>query len=496
MQICFVASEVHPFAKTGGLADVGGSLPVELARLGHQVTVFMPAYRTIWQSQRPIDITPHRFSIPIGQKMVDGGLLQSSLPDSNVPVYLVDQPSYFDRPALYGQGSEDFSDNCERFSFFCRAVLESMDALELRPDVVHCNDWQTGLIPALLRTEDVTRSRDTQPATLLTIHNLAYQGSFWHWDMVLTGIDWKYFNWRQMEFYGKLNLLKTGIVFADGITTVSPRYAQEIQTSDFGCGLEGVLRHRRDSIFGILNGIDTMEWDPSRDERIAVRYDPSNWREGKSACKRALQDELGLRPDGNVPLIGSIGRLAAQKGWAIMLPVLEHWLAHERAQWAILGSGDWEYHQALQGLAEKYPGRLGVRLEFSSDLAHRIEAGADLFVMPSRYEPCGLNQMYSQRYGTPPVVFHTGGLADTVVDASEENLRQNIANGFSFSDHTADEFQQVLRRATETYVKQPDVWQQLVRCGMRQDWSWQRSARRYLEVYGSIAAARRADLSA
>ncbi len=492
MKIVFATSEVVPFAKTGGLADVCGTLPIELEKLGHEVVVFVPAYRAIWQSQQTIDITPVKFSISIGKKPVEGGLLRSSLPNSNVIVYLVDQPAYFDRPALYGQANEDYLDNCERFAFFCRAVLESIGALKLQPDVLHCNDWQTGLIPALYQTDFRTRPGYPSLATLMTIHNLAYQGSFWHWDMLLTGIDWKYFNWQQMEFFGQLNLLKTGIVFADAINTVSPHYAEEMQTYEYGCGLEGVLRHRGEAITGILNGIDMVEWDPARDEEIVARYDWTTWREGKAACKMALQKELGLLVSPTTPLIGSIGRLASQKGWALNLPVMEKWLAQSNVQWAVLGSGDWEYHQALEDLARRFPGKLGVRLDFANGLAHRIEAAADMFLMPSRYEPCGLNQMYSLRYGALPIVFHTGGLADTVVDASDENIQQKTANGFSFREFTADELNTTLKRAIDTYNDFPGLWDQMVVRGMKQDWSWTQSARRYQSVYQQIAAASQA----
>ncbi len=496
MNIVFVTSEVVPFSKTGGLADVCGTLPIELEKLGHKVVVFVPAYRSIWQAELPIDIAPFKFSITIGKKSVEGGLLRSTLPNSNVVVYLVDQPGYFDRPALYGQGNEDYHDNCERFSFFCRAVLESIELLKLCPDVLHCNDWQTGLIPALYQTE--YRLRPSYPAagTLMTIHNLAYQGSFWHWDMLLTGIDWKYFNWQQMEFFGQLNLLKTGVVFADAITTVSPRYAMEMQTYEYGCGLEGVLRHRSDSITGILNGIDMVEWDPANDAHLIAHFDGTTWREGKAACKMALQKELGLHISPTTPLIGSIGRLVSQKGWALILPTLEKWLTRSEVQWAILGSGDWEYHQALEDLARRFPGKLGLRLEFDNGLAHRIEAGADLFLMPSRYEPCGLNQMFSLRYGAVPIVFHTGGLADTVVDASDENIQQKTANGFSFREFSADELHATLTRAIDTYNDYPGLWDQIVVRGMKQDWSWSQSAQRYQDVYQRAATAARASHSA
>lgn len=492
MNIVLISSEVVPFAKTGGLADVCGTLPIELERLGHQVSVFLPAYRSIWQSQRTIDITPVKLAIPVGSRTIEGGLLRSELPNSRVPVFLVDQPAYFDRPALYGEGNEDFPDNCERYVFFCRAVLESIGSLQLQPDILHCNDWQTGLIPALYETEFRLRKGYPTAATLMTIHNLAYQGQFWHWDMELTGIDWKFFNWRQMEFYGQLNLLKTGIVFADAISTVSPRYAEEIQTAEYGCGLEGVLRHRSDSITGILNGIDVLEWDPARDPYLSARYDKNQWRQGKAACKTALQQELGLRISPTQPLVGSIGRLASQKGWALILPVLEKWLQHGDVSWAVLGSGDWEYHQALEDLARRFPDKLGLRLEFANELAHRIEAGADLFLMPSRYEPCGLNQLYSLRYGTLPVVFQTGGLADTVVDATDANVREKTANGFSFDEFSADALDATLRRAVDTHHGKPGWWDQMVVRGMSQDWSWAKSAAKYESLYQQILAKTRA----
>lgn len=490
MRILFASSEATPFCKTGGLADVCGSLPVELANAGHEVTLFLPAYRTIWQAEQPIDITPIRFSIPIGKKVVEGGLLRGQLPRSNVTVYFVEQPAYFDRAELYGEGGEAYHDNCERFVFFCRAILESIDRLHLQPDVLHLNDWQTGLIPALYQTEYRQRPGFPSMATLLTIHNLAYQGSFWHWDMLLTGMDWKYFNWQQMEFFGHLNLLKTGIVFSDAITTVSPRYAEEIQTSEYGCGLEGVLRHRRQDLSGILNGIDVQEWNPAEDPFLIARYDSTTWREGKAACKMALQKELGLEISPSRPLIGNIGRLASQKGWVLILPILEQLLRESDVAWAVLGSGDWEYHQALNELAQRYPTKLGVRLQFDPGLAHRIEAGADMFLMPSRYEPCGLNQMYSLRYGALPIVFHTGGLADTVVDASDENLEQRTANGFSFREFTAEQLRATLCRAIQTYNDHPGLWNQMVVRGMQQDWSWAQSARRYQDVYERLLAHR------
>ena len=302
VNILLASSEVTPFSKTGGLADVSGSLPVALAKLGQKPLVITPAYRSLMKAgvaTRPINVT---LDIPIGGKIVRGGLLRGTLPGCDVPVYFVDQPGYFDRRDLYREDGEDYKDNCERFVFFCRAVMEAIRLLELPVDVLHCNDWQTGLIPALLRIEYSHARGYEDIVSLLTIHNMAYQGTFWHWDMLLTGLDWKYFNWRQMEFYGNLNLLKTGIVFADAITTVSPRYADEIQDPPHGCGLEGVLQQRHVDLYGIINGVDYDIWDPAKDDQLPRRYDASTWRVGEVGLQT-----IALRGNGS-PLQTRTGR--------------------------------------------------------------------------------------------------------------------------------------------------------------------------------------------
>ncbi len=483
MKLVLVSSEVEPFAKTGGLADVCGSLPRELRRLGHDVSIFLPAYRSIWRTDATIEFTPIEYTVRIGSRTVEGRLLQSFLPGSDVPIYFVHQPAYFDREHLYASGQEDYPDNCERFVFFCRAVLESLRQLGGPPDLLHCNDWQTGLIPALLRTEPREYLDFAGVRTLLTIHNLAYQGCFGSWGMELTGIDRQHFNWRQMEFYGQLNLLKTGIVFADAISTVSPRYAREIQTKEFGHGLEGVLRARADDLIGILNGIDVVKWNPASDPHLPQSYDVGSWREGKAAAKQAVQTALGLPESPHTPLIGCVGRLVSQKGWDLILQALDRLLTTSDVQWGVLGTGDWEIQQGLEYFRRRHPQRLGVRLEFSEGLAHLIEAGSDLFLMPSRYEPCGLNQMYSLRYGAVPVVFFTGGLADTVVDTHHETLHNLTANGFVFHEYDMESMVDALRRAVQIQQDHPRVWDQIVATGMREDWSWARSARQYELLY-------------
>ncbi len=491
MNVLIASSEVGPFAKTGGLADVCGALPLALSRLGAQPTVVMPAFRRhIAKSGLPIHDTEISFDIPIGTKVVPGRLLQSQLPGSNVPVYFVDQPDYFDRAELYREKGADYKDNCERFVFFCRAVMESIRLLELNVDVVHCNDWQTGLIPAYLRCEYQHAHGYEHVVSLMTIHNLAYQGRFWLWDMLLTGLDWKYFNWKQMEFYGDLNLLKTGIVFADAVSTVSRRYAQEIQTPELGCGLEGVLQQRADMLHGIINGVEDAVWNPATDPLIPMKYTVANWPDGKGVCKAALQATFNLPAAPDTPVIGLIGRLADQKGWDLVAAVMKRWVRDVDAQWVILGAGEPQYHELLASLAREHPNRIGVKLEFSEKLAHLIEAGSDMFLMPSRYEPCGLNQLYSLKYGTVPVVRETGGLADTVRDLTSDSLSAGAATGFSFAPYDPSALEETLRRAMEVFVQQPAVWSNLVETGMQQDWSWGNSARRYLELYRQMIAIR------
>ena len=483
MNILMASSEVVPFAKTGGLADVCGTLPIELSKLGNQVHVFLPAFRQALNSGQTIEDTGIRFQLPIGGRIVEGKLLKSHLPGSNVPVYLIEQPEYFDRVELYREEGEDYKDNCERFVFFSRAVLESIRLLNLDIDVVHANDWQTGLIPAYLKTEYCDAPGYDRIGSLLTIHNMAYQGTFWHWDMLLTGLDWKYFNMHQMQYYGKLNLLKTGIVFADSINTVSQRYSQEIQNEPHGCGLEDVLRQKRDVLSGIINGVDYTEWNPQSDELIAKAFGPENWQDGKAECKRALQNEFGLPEDPSAPLLGIVGRLADQKGFDLIAKIIEHWAQSTNVQWAILGTGEPHYHDLLGRLANQYRSNIGVKLEFSNRLAHVVEAGSDMFVMPSLYEPCGLNQLYSLKYGTVPVVHSTGGLADTIADMTGENLATSRANGFSFYSYDPAALDSALGRAVDTYRNDRNAWNQLVQTGMQQDWSWGLSAEKYVQLY-------------
>jgi len=320
---------------------------------------------------------------------------------------------------------------------------------------------------------------------------MAFQGTFWHWDMLLTGIDWKYFNWHQMEFHDNLNLLKTGVVFADSINTVSPRYAQEIQTHPLGCGLEGVLSHRSDVLTGIVNGVDYSIWNPALDHHLPKKFGPDDWEHGKRACKLALQQEMTLPENPDVPVVGIVGRLTDQKGFDLVSKVMMQWAHSREVQWVILGTGQPKYHEMLQQLASEFPQKVAVRLEFSDPLAHRIEAGADMFLMPSRFEPCGLNQMYSLKYGTVPIVRTTGGLADTVTDTTADSLTAGTATGFRFGDYSELALEEALARACEIYTKRRDTWNQIVVTGMCQDWSWERSARQYGALYEQTTSRRR-----
>jgi starch synthase len=489
VNIVFVASEAVPFAKTGGLADVAGALPRAVAELGHETALFIPCYRKVWEKATDLIGTGLSIQIPVGANTVRGHVFESRLPNSDVPVYLVDQPRYFDRDGFYGHLGHDFDDNCERFVFFQRAVLEASSALGLRPDVFHCNDWQTGLIPAYLKSLywDSPGLRDA--GALFTIHNLAYQGLFWHWDVPLTGLPWSLFNQQGLEFHGKLSFLKSGLVFSDMLSTVSPTYAREIQTQRQGAGLDGLLRERRADLRGIVNGIDADLWSPALEPMLAERYDADTVATGKAACKAWLQEHAGLpvRPD--VPLFAQIGRLDPQKGWDLLADVADRLLQHD-VQLVVLGTGHPKYHDLLQGLAARYPDKVWAHLGFSDELAHQIEAGADVFLMPSLFEPCGLNQLYSLAHGTVPVVHATGGLVDTVIDLTPATLADGTATGFVFGEPNPASLWGALARVLGTW-RDRETWAKLVDAGMRADWSWDRSARKYVEIYREIVRRRR-----
>ena len=493
MRIVFASSEAVPFSKTGGLADVATALPKSLALIGHDVSLITPYYPQVIKKNGAevpaIEQTGISFRVAVGSKFVDGRILRSTLPGSRVTVFLIEQPYYFDRPGLYVELDQDYRDNCERFVFFSRAVMEASRVLGLKPDIVHANDWQTGLVPALVNIECRGTPGFEKTASVFTIHNMSFQGQFWHWDMLLTGLDWKYFNWRQMECYGHLNLLKTGISFADIVTTVSPTYSHEIQTPEFGCGLNGALSSRQSDLVGILNGVDTEVWNPSVDTSIAKTYSASSLDDGKAACKAALQSRLGLPVRPSVLLLGSISRMTHQKGFQL-LEQCSSMLLDQDLQMVFLGSGEPRFESLLLKLAQDHPEKVATHIGYDEELSHQIEAGADAFLMPSEFEPCGLNQMYSLIYGTVPIVRAVGGLADSVIDASDENVANGTANGFSFREFRSDVLFWNICRARAMFSDKLK-WQRLQQAGMKRDWSWKQSANEYMQVYERALAKRR-----
>ncbi len=496
LNVLFVASEVAGFAKTGGLADVAGALPRALAQLGHRVAVVMPFHRAVRYGKQPVEPTPHVLTVPIGTRTLACRLLRGTLPKSDVPVFFIDAPDYFDRDdpptgrGLYQQTmpggyKADYPDNAERFVFFSRAVMAAVPHVGFVPDVLHANDWQTGLLPVYVSEALRLRAEYSHVRTVFTIHNIAYQGMFNRGVMDLTGLPGYLFNHSQLEYHGHLNFLKSGVVYADAVNTVSPTYSREIQTAEYGCGLEGLLGQVRYKLSGIVNGVDYGEWDPAHDPLIPARFDRESVFEQKPKNKAALQGQYHLPVDAAKPVMGMVARLVNQKGVDLVMSSAPGFL-DMGCQLVFLGDGDREYHDQLQGLRDRHPDQVGVFLGFDESLAHLVEAGSDLFLMPSRYEPSGLNQLYSLKYGTPPVVRATGGLADTIVNASEENIRNGTGTGFSFQDYTAHALYETVKWALTLYRTRPDDFRRVVLSAMKQDWSWTRSAAKYEELYRKV----------
>jgi starch synthase len=484
VKVVYLSSEVMPFAKTGGLADIAGALPKSLQKQGVDIIVIMPLYGMIKDHQYPLSKIDLQVVVKVGGNLKYGYVYKGLLPDSQVPVYFLDNEQYYGRKGLYNYPgtTRDFEDNSERFIFFDQAVLEIIDKLNVHPDIVHCNDWQTGLIPVYLKTKYVKRKCFKNTKTIMTIHNLAYQGIFWHWDMNLTGLDWSLFNWKQLEFYGKLNFLKAGITFSDCITTVSKTYAKEIQTPEYGAGLNNALQERAKDLYGITNGIDYTIWNPENDKFIAANYGVKD-STGKQICKKALQKKFKL-PRKDVPIIGMITRLIDQKGLDLIVAKFRD-LMKINLQFVLLGIGEHRYHKVFQNYAKIFSDKTAVKLTFDECSAHEIEAGSDMFLMPSRFEPCGLNQLYSLRYGTVPIVRSTGGLVDTIIDARSEPIANGRANGFSFKEYSSDLLVATIVRALD-FFKNKAQWIEIMKNGMRQDWSLERSAGEYIALYKKV----------
>lgn len=478
MKVLFATSEAHPLAKTGGLADVSGALPAALRDLGVDARVLMPGYPAALE--KADDLTRIlRIRLPEHGEI---GLLQGRFPGDGAPVYFIEHAGYYARKGLYQDAAaHDWPDNAMRFgllSQFAAWLAGPGSPLDFKPDVLHCNDWQTGLAPAYLRYE---AARPTP--TVFTVHNLAYQGIFPPDVLKPLGLPPESFSIDGVEYYGNISFLKAGLYYASRLTTVSPSYAGEIQTEACGMGLHGLLAARSQELTGILNGIDLREWDPAHDPHLPAPYSADKL-DGKLANKRALQDELGLGPDAHAPLLGMVSRLTQQKGSDVVVEAVPQ-LIELGAQFAVLGSGEIELENAWSRLAAAHPGRIAVKIGYDEGLAHRIEAGADIFLMPSRFEPCGLNQMYSQRYGTPPVVHRVGGLADTVTHASPENLASGAATGFVIDRLDRASLVDAVHRAMALY-RHPRAWEKLMRSAMARDFGWAGRAQQYLDVYEKI----------
>src|SRR5580658_9620399 len=477
MHIAFAASEGVPFSKTGGLADVVGALPGALAALGHQVSVYLPRYRqtklsdpaTVMRSVTvPFD-DEYRFS------SVVGGVIQGG-----VKFYFVEYPQYFDRDYLYGTSAGDYPDNAERYALFSRTVLEASKILGV-PQIFHCHDWQSALIPVLLKTIYAEDPAFRDVGTVFTIHNMGYQGLFPPDTLPLLMLPWELLTMSKMEFFGQVNFLKGALVYSDFVTTVSKKYSQEIQTAEYGFGLEGVLRGRAATVTGILNGVDYDEWSPQTDKFAAAKYSPTDL-VGKARCKLDLLSTFGIPASAaKLPVIGIVSRFAAQKGFDLISQVADR-LAREEMVLVALGAGDKPYEEMFTRLSKQFPHGIAVKIAYDNAIAHKIEAGADMFLMPSRYEPCGLNQIYSLKYGTVPIVRATGGLDDTI---EPWDARTGKGTGFKFTEYSGESLLLTVKQALQAYRDQTS-WQALMRNGMGKDFSWNASAREYGKVYERV----------
>jgi len=484
LKVLFATSEAHPLIKTGGLADVSGALPTALRELDCDVRIILPAYPQV------VETLAHRKII--SQLEIPGivghiQLHEGQIPDSGISVLMVDYAAAFNRsggPYVDSNGAP-WRDNAERFSLFSKAVCKvalNQANYAWQPDIVHCNDWQTGLVPAILRISQPAQIEGPYVPSIFTIHNLAYQGLFPHEIFVALGLPSELWSYSALEFHNQMSLIKGGLVFADRITTVSPQYAKEIQDEKFGYGLQGLLRHRQSQLTGILNGIDDTAWNPATDPLIEENYD-INTLHNKVRNKQYLQNHYGLKQSNNL-LLGFIGRLVEQKGIDLIIKLIPK-LQKLSAQLVILGSGESTFETPLKQLATRYPDVFGVKIGYNETLAHKIEAGIDAFLMPSKFEPCGLNQMYSLRYGSIPIVTNVGGLSDSVVGINKKTLAANTATGFVLAQPTAAELTKTLQNAIALY-KQPAIWTSIVKTGMSQYFGWQTSARQYLKLYQSV----------
>lgn len=482
LKILHVAAELSPLLSTGGLAEVVNALPKALRAQGHDVRVALPCYKSIPPSLQGKQVAP--CNAVIGPKTIAGALRETHIPGTDIPVYLIEHEGYFGREHPYGHEDSEYGDNAERYCFFGLALLNAMARIGWKPDIVNCHDWHTAPIVIYLKTRLSADPVWAGTPTVYTIHNLNFQGRFAADQLPFTGFDPSLFHMECLEYYGGINLMKGAIVLADKLSTVSPRYAREIQTLEYGAGLDGVLRKRRDDLRGILNGIDYEVWNPAHDPHIAAPFDCDNLL-GKSLCKSNLQETFHL-PQQNGPLFGVVSRLTWQKGIDLIIDALDS-IPEERFQIALLGTGDAPIENRLINAAQRYPGKIAVVLRYDTELAHKVMAGSDFFLMPSRYEPCGLSQLYSLAYGTVPIVRRTGGLADSVRNLSRVNGRKTKATGLSFVPMTSQALLRAMRKALELYDA-PETLEALRRAGMKEDFSWARASRDYVALYREALA--------
>jgi starch synthase len=485
IKVLLVAGEAVPFAKVGGLADVVGALGKEIGKNNTEVRIVIPKYTVVYDyiEQNNIKINKVRdIKVSVEDREIKAKIEEIVYDD--VVYYFIDSPFHFKREGIYidSKTRTDYSDSLERFVFFCKAVLEGAKTFSFKPDIIQCNDWQTGLVPVYLKTLYKLDPFFKDTYSIYSIHNLSYQGIFPVEQFTITGLDWKYFSFNELEYYGHLNLLKGGIVFSDVIVTVSETYAKEIQTSEFGNGLEGILKNKalQRRLYGIVNGADYKDWNPEIDVYLKTKYN-INFNLSSLGNKKKIK-ELFLKDCGladaspDVPLIGMISRLVDQKGFDLVFEIINELLKMD-VYFVVLGTGKTEYESRFKSLKERYPNQTAVFIEFNIPLSHYIESAADIFMMPSRFEPCGLNQLYSLKYGTIPVVRYTGGLADTVKDGK---------TGFVFSSYSPEEFFNTLIKAIQTYKNEPEKWGKMVENAMSEDWSWNRAAKKYCELYKSL----------
>ncbi|MEW6096020.1 MAG: glycogen synthase GlgA [bacterium] len=481
LKVLMTSSEVAPFAKTGGLADVVGSLPLALSKLDCEVRIVLPKYKMVDKCEFSLLNIDKEVSFKVGDRIQKAKILSTKVAGV-VTVYFLEHDEYYNRDELYGTTEEgDYKDNLARFSFFCRGTLELLKQIDYKPQIIHCHDWQTGLIPVYLKTLYQNDTFFEGVKTLFTVHNLAYQGVFPKEEFMITGLDEEIFTPDKLEFWDKINFMKGALIYADILTTVSKGYALEILTPEYGCGMEGVLKGRKDNLYGVINGLDYKEWDPTMNKEITMAYD-INTIERKLKNKKALQQENNLPVDVNIPLIGMITRLASQKGLDILDEIIDE-LMELDIQFVLLGTGEAKYHAKMEQIKEKFPAKTGIHLTFDPKLAKRIYAGADMFLMPSKYEPCGLGQLISLRYGTVPIVRTTGGLKDTIIDFDPQ---RKIGNGFVFEEYNSQSLLSAIKRAVEVFCNDKESWRRLILNGMSADFSWEHSAKEYIKLYEKV----------